>query len=107
MGSVEECQNQFEQPFQTRFCTIHGHLKSNRIELVYGLCVPKTCTTSDLKTVFIMLGLFQSRWITTDIRCLESRSLDSSARLTMYMKILQLTFVDSLFLERLFHFSSF
>jgi len=101
LGSVYECQHHLrgwnrtvvEQPIRTHTCTIGNGISSNKIQPIYGLCVPQTCNASDI-TDYLHRGLirisFIERWINVSaetVRCLESRQFDSGATFTIILLI--------------------
>ncbi|UJR22251.1 hypothetical protein I4U23_025312 [Adineta vaga] len=98
IGSVYECAHHLrglnnsivEQPFQTRTCLI-GNSFMSKIRSTYGICVPQSCNASDLvnyiNTRTIRIPFIQQyiHLNNDSIRCIDSRSFDTKAILTIVL----------------------
>lgn len=110
IGSVYECGHHLrglnntvvEQPFRTRTCVIDNDIVDT-IQPIYGLCVPQSCNASQVAryinkhTIHIP---YINRYIhlkNSTIRCIDPRSFDAKAVLTMYKNYSVLFFEGVLF----------
>jgi hypothetical protein len=96
IGSAYECEHHLRglnntvvvQPIRTRTCVIRNN-DPQKTRPVYGICVPKSCDANDLvnyinQRTFRIPFMRRFTNLTNDsIQCIDQRSYDATAILTM------------------------